>query len=184
MSYELCPEPYYGNCMYSMVGCSSCRASNPSFDLPFRYKAIDPSISRKDHPCSKYIAKEKKEIDRQHRLERAADVKRGREYRNRGARNERKMASNMGASFTEASGAINRDGDLIIEAGPVSFHIECKYRGNGKNESGPTKRELEKAVNQGVDCFCTTSPTYPNGVITLTYDKFMELVESLRDAYE
>lgn len=184
MSYELCPEPYYGNCMCSMVGCSGCKAADPSLDLPLKYRPINKSLGRKGHPCSQYMKKEKQEKDRQHRLEKAEDIKKGRSYKNKGAKNERRMASKLGADLTEASGALNRDGDLVMEAGPVSFHIECKYRGNGRNESGPTKRELEKAVNQGVSCFCTTSPTYPNGVYTLTHNKFYELINALRDAYQ
>lgn len=181
--YELCPEPYYSNCALCMVGCSSCKASCPSIELPFRYKPINPILSRKKHPCIDHIDKEKKERNKQIKLEKADDIRRGRSSRNSGARNEKRMASKLNAEFTELSGAKYGDGDLIVTAGPLSFHMECKYRGNGKNESGPTKKELEKAITHGVTSFCTTSPTYPKGIITLSFDTFNELLNLVRESY-
>lgn len=182
--YELCPDPYYSNCSFSIVGCSSCKASCPSLDLPLRYKPIDPSLTRKDHPCSLYLGKKNKEALRQSKIERADDIKRGRKSRNSGAKNERKVASKLDAQFTEASGAKYGDGDLVIEAGPLSFNMECKYRGDGRNESGPTKKEWEKAVSRSIPSFCTTSKSYPNGVITLTFELFTELIDLIRECYD
>ena len=128
---------------------------------------------------------EKEERDRKRELknERIADIKRGRASRNVGAKNERKVASNLSAELTEASGAKYGDGDLIINAGPLTFYMECKYRGNGVSESGPTKKEWQKATSRGIESFCTSSPTYPNGVVTLTFNLFNELLELIREAH-
>lgn len=179
--YELCPEPYFSNCSFSNVGCSSCKASNPDLELPLRYRAINQSLPRKEHPCSFFLQEEKRNRDKDRKIERALDIKKGRASRNSGYRNERRVASSLNAEFTEASGARYGDGDLIITAGPISFHMECKYRGDGRNESGPSKKELEKALGRGIDSFCTTSKTYPQGVVTLKYELFRELIELIRE---